>query len=89
MKRNLLCATLAIAILTGCDEKTMSDGSLTESCRPTGGGVGLERREPHPARPTECKWGVLLVCNVCVYSNDGGLSHSASQVCGACIGGSF
>lgn len=80
---------LAHVFLTSCSEKQMSDGALTQSCRPFISATGKEVRESHPTKPTECKFLVVLTCNACVYDDRGGLSHSASEVCGVCFGASF
>lgn len=84
-----LLLLIAQTFLTACSERQMSDGALTQSCRPFVSGTGKEVRESHPTKPTECKFGVALTCNACVYDDKGGLSHSASEVCGVCFGASF
>lgn len=76
-------------ICQGCDEKQMSNGALTQSCYPGGSPTGTERRVGHPTKPSECRFGVLMMCNSCVYEPGGALSHSASEICGVCISGSF
>jgi hypothetical protein len=85
----LLMALMFAASVAGCDEKRMSDGALTQTCRPRTAATGEERRESHPVTPTACRFGVLLMCNACVYDAEGGLSHSAADICGVCVGGSF
>jgi hypothetical protein len=80
---------LAQSFLTSCSQKQMSDGALTQSCRPFISATGKEVRESHPTKPTECKFLVALTCNACVYDDKGGLSHSVSEVCGVCFGADF
>lgn len=84
-----LLLLLAQVFLTSCSEKQMSDGALTQSCRPFISATGKEVRESHPTKPTECKFLVVLTCNACVYDAKGGLSHSASEVCGVCFSAGF
>lgn len=80
---------LLVLAMQGCDERQMSEGSLTLECSPNAGATGKELRISHPTRPTECKFGIVMMCNSCVYEAGGILSHSASEVCGICIGASF
>lgn len=84
-----LLLLMAQFVLTSCSERQMSDGALTQSCRPSISGTGEEVSESHPIRPTECKFLVALTCNACVYDGDGRLTHSVSEVCGVCVGASF
>lgn len=83
-----LLLLLAQTFLTACSEKQMSDGALTQSCRPFISATGKEVRESHPTKPTECKFGFALTCNTCVYDASGSLSHSSSDACGVCFTGS-
>ncbi|MEO5881994.1 MAG: hypothetical protein ABIQ06_06220 [Caldimonas sp.] len=87
--RVLITAIPAVLSLTGCSEKDRSDGSLTATCRPATSATGREMRLAHPGKPSECKFGVILYCNACVYDDKGGLSHTDSAPCGACFGTSF
>ena len=80
---------LALSMLTSCSEKQMSDGALTQSCRPFINATGAEVLESHPTKPTECKFVVALTCNACVFNDKGGLSHSVSEVCGVCFSTDF
>lgn len=75
--------------LASCSERQMSDGALTQSCRPTTSSMGKEVRETHPTTPSKCKFGIALTCNACVYDTKGRLSHSVSELCGVCFGASF
>lgn len=84
-----LLIVFIVWLCQGCDEKQMSDGALTQSCPRGGSPTGSERRVSHPTKPSECKFGVLMMCNACVYEANGTLSHSASEICGICISGSF
>jgi len=80
----LICASM-----TGCSERDRSDGSLTQACPPSSASTGQVTRIPHPTKPTDCKFGLVLQCNACVYDAQGHISHSVSEACGVCIGGSF
>jgi hypothetical protein len=76
------------AALAACSEKQMSEGSLTAGCYPNVSRTGKALKIAHPTKPSACRFGVLM-CNACVYDADGALSHSASELCGVCIGSSF
>jgi hypothetical protein len=95
MRMRIVAGLLALATgvgVTGCDERTdriLSDGTLTQDCRPSIGPTGKEERQTHPTKPSECSFGVVLKCNACVYKPDGTISHSTSEVCGVCFGGTF
>lgn len=81
---------ITFVVICGCSEKERSDGSLTATCSPRiSATLGKETKLSHPNRPSECKFGVVLYCNACVYDDKGGLSHSISDPCGVCIGGTF
>lgn len=79
----LLC--LSQLLLTSCTDKQMSDGAVTQGCRPSVSATGKEVVQSHPSKPSECKFGVVLYCNACVYDAQGGLSHSVSKLCGVCF----
>jgi len=87
----MVCLLLLLTqfFVTSCSEKQMNNGALTQSCRQLTSATGKEVRESHPTMPTECKFAVVLTCNVCVYDEKGGLSHSVSEVCGVCFGTDF
>lgn len=85
----LLAIVPVMLAISGCNEKERSDGSLTRTCQPSTSATGKETRVSHPSKPSECKFGVILFCNACVYDDKGGLSHSASEPCGVCIGTKF
>lgn len=86
----VLFAIVPVALaISGCSEKERSDGSLTATCPPSTSATGKETRVSHPSKPSECKFGVILFCNACVYDDKGGLSHSVSEPCGVCIGTKF
>ena len=86
----VLFAVMPVALsLTGCGEKDRSDGSLTATCRPSTSATGRETRMAHLSKPPECKFGVIMHCNACVYDDKGGLSHTVSTPCGVCFGTSF
>lgn len=81
---------LSLSIITaGCDKKVISEGSLTQGCSPSITSTGQETKIPHPTKPNECKFGAVFYCNVCVYDEQGGLTHSESDACGVCVGGTF
>lgn len=75
--------------MAGCSEKERSDGSLTVGCAPSSSAIGKEIRTSHPSKPSECKFGLVMYCNACVYDGLGRLSHSVSEPCGVCLGTSF
>jgi len=85
----LKAALLEIFLLTllGCDERNASDGALTAGCPHYTSIVDGNLKRPHQT-PSQCKV-LVMMCNACVYKTDGSLSHSTSEVCGACLGGSF
>lgn len=85
----LLAVIFVLGLCEGCDEKDMSNGALTQSCYPGVSKTGAELRLGHPTKPSECRLGVLMLCNYCVYEPGGDLSHSASEICGVCISGSY
>lgn len=76
---------LSQLVLTSCSEKQMSDGTLTQACRPSTGATGKEVVQSHPTKPSECKYVLVLHCNACVYDAQGALSHSVSKPCGVCF----
>lgn len=80
---------LVSASVIGCSERDRSDGSLTQGCAPNSASTGQVTKVPHPTKPTECKYSLMLHCNACVYDAQGSISHSFSEPCGVCIGGSF
>lgn len=75
----------SVLVLSSCSEKQMSDGSLTQGCRPSIIATGKEVRQSHPSKPSECKFAVVMFCNACVYDAEGALSHSVSEPCGICM----
>lgn len=79
----------SVLVMAGCSEKGRSDGSLTVTCAPSSSATGKETRTSHPSKPSECKFGVVMYCNACVYDGMGRLSHSVSEPCGVCFGTSF
>jgi hypothetical protein len=83
-----LAFTFGLA-LAGCSEKERSDGSLAQGCPPNGSAAGKETKIAHPIKPSECRYGAVLMCNACVYDAEGRLSHSVSDPCGVCFRGSF
>lgn len=85
----VLMVASVLETVVGCSEKDRSDGSLTVACAPFSSATGEETRTSHPRKPSECKFGVVLFCNACVYDGLGGLSHSVSEPCGVCVGTSF
>ena len=88
---SMLALVLVPSVLgmAGCSEKDRSDGSLTAACAPSSSATGKEIRLSHPNKPSECKFGVVMYCNACVYDGLGSLSHSVSEPCGVCLGTSF
>lgn len=85
----LVGMVLVLFAIIGCSEKDRSEGSLTATCPPITSATSKETRMSHPYKPSECKFGVILYCNACVYDDKGGLSHSVSDPCGVCIGATF
>lgn len=80
---------IALAVMvSACGEKQMSEGSLTASCYPRVGSTGKTLKVAHPTKPSACRFGAMT-CNTCVYDAEGALSHSSSELCGVCVGGSF
>jgi hypothetical protein len=84
--RNLLCAAPLLLSLAACDK---GEGSLTAECYPSMSSTGHVVKVAHPKRPSACTFGVVMMCNACVYDAQGALERSESEVCGICMGGSF
>lgn len=82
-------AVLAAILVTGLLGCNKGEGSLTVECYPKVSSTDKEQKLPHPKRPSECSFGVVMMCNSCVYDTQGALSGSESEICGVCVGGSF
>ena len=81
MTRFLLAGAL---LLSACNERDRSDGSVTQECTPRVPATGAEQRIVHPTKPSSCM-AVVLSENYCVYDAEGALSHTTSKVVGGCL----
>jgi hypothetical protein len=87
IKHKLVVLLTMQIFLSGCDE--ISRGGDSTGCDANASVKDGKLEFSNPNRKPQCQYGLVMMCYSCVYKDNGMFSHSKSDVCGVCIGGSL